>query len=287
MTPARAPLVSIGVPVLDGAATLERALGDLLGQTCSDIEIIVSDNASRDRTGAIADQIASSDDRVRVVHQPSRLPILESFAAVFELAQGELFMWAAHDDRWDADHVRRLVDALEGSPAAALACGIPEYRDDTGRVHAVKHDVAALARGDVVDRLETFIRQREDLGKANLMYGLIRRGVLLEIDPRSFWRRDPRRFDYHLVLAVLAHGDVAVDDALRFHKTEHPPTRSAPLHRKVQTTWRAAGWLRAYRGVVDELGLDDAARRRLHAAVRDRELGLVVDRARRVIGLRT
>ena len=49
------PLVSIGVPVFNAERFLTRALDSLLGQTLSDLELIISDNASTDNTQAICE----------------------------------------------------------------------------------------------------------------------------------------------------------------------------------------------------------------------------------------
>jgi glycosyltransferase involved in cell wall biosynthesis len=50
--------VVVGVPVRDGGALLELALKTLTGQTHSNLEIIISDNASTDRTPEICEQFA-------------------------------------------------------------------------------------------------------------------------------------------------------------------------------------------------------------------------------------
>ena len=47
------PRVSIGLPVYNGADFLEEALDSLLAQTFEDFELIISDNASTDRTQEI------------------------------------------------------------------------------------------------------------------------------------------------------------------------------------------------------------------------------------------
>lgn len=48
----RSPLVSIGFPVYNGERSVNRALGSILTQDFEDFELIISDNASTDDTGA-------------------------------------------------------------------------------------------------------------------------------------------------------------------------------------------------------------------------------------------
>ncbi|HVX59783.1 MAG TPA: glycosyltransferase, partial [Pirellulales bacterium] len=55
------PRVSIGLPVYNGENYLALAIDSLLAQTYQDFELIISDNASTDRTEAICRDYASRD----------------------------------------------------------------------------------------------------------------------------------------------------------------------------------------------------------------------------------
>lgn len=59
------PRVSIGLPVYNGEAYLEEALDSIASQTFTDYELIISDNASTDRSPAICQTRASRDPRIR------------------------------------------------------------------------------------------------------------------------------------------------------------------------------------------------------------------------------
>src|SRR5690606_3614979 len=60
----RAPRVAVGVPVWNGERHLEDCLDSLLAQTYDDIGIVISDNASTDRTAAICRAYAARDERI-------------------------------------------------------------------------------------------------------------------------------------------------------------------------------------------------------------------------------
>jgi len=62
------PLVSVILPAYNAAAHLRRAVDSALGQTISDLEIVIVDDASTDATLEVAGQIAAQDSRVRVLH---------------------------------------------------------------------------------------------------------------------------------------------------------------------------------------------------------------------------
>lgn len=115
------PAVSIGMPVYNGEKWLARALDSLLAQTFTDFELIISDNASSDGTGEICRGYAEKDKRVSYYRNETNIGARGNFSRVVDLAQGRYFMWAAHDDWWAPEFVKRLVDELEAHPEAGLA----------------------------------------------------------------------------------------------------------------------------------------------------------------------
>ena len=64
--------VSILVPAYNVEAYLDECLQSLLSQTLKEVEIVVVDDGSSDRTATIAEQYAVSDSRIRII----RLPLL-------------------------------------------------------------------------------------------------------------------------------------------------------------------------------------------------------------------
>ena len=107
------PRVSIGLPVYNGENYLSQAIESLLGQTFSNLELIISDNASTDSTEAIARDYAARDCRVRYVRQPVNRGAGWNFSETFRLAEGEYFKWAAHDDLCAPAFVERCVELLD------------------------------------------------------------------------------------------------------------------------------------------------------------------------------
>jgi glycosyltransferase involved in cell wall biosynthesis len=67
------PLVSIGLPVYNGERFLGAALESIVSQSWADLEVVVSDNASTDRTPEICSAFASRDPRVHYRRNPHNL----------------------------------------------------------------------------------------------------------------------------------------------------------------------------------------------------------------------
>ena len=63
------PLVSVIVPVYNAEEYLDRCVKSLLGQTLSNIEIILVDDGSTDRSGVMCQRYAQQYERVNVFHQ--------------------------------------------------------------------------------------------------------------------------------------------------------------------------------------------------------------------------
>lgn len=118
-----ASILSIGVPVFNGEPYLAQSLEAILRQTFTNLEVIVSDNASTDRTGEICRSYAARDKRIRYSRSLTNIGLLPNFRRVLELASGEYFMWAACDDYWSPNYVETLVACLEQNPDAVLAAG--------------------------------------------------------------------------------------------------------------------------------------------------------------------
>src|SRR5690606_4946715 len=107
---------SIGLPVYNAQAYLAHALDSLLGQTYRDFELVISDNASTDRTEAICRDYAARDARVRYVRQAENQGANWNFNEVFRLARGELFKWAASDDLCEPTLMEKCVAVLDARP---------------------------------------------------------------------------------------------------------------------------------------------------------------------------
>ena len=129
----RGVMVSIGVPVYNGAAFLEKMLDSLLAQTFEDFELIISDNASTDRTGEIARRIVAHDARVRYHRHPETLSLAANYNGLVRMASGEFFKWATADDVCRPAFLEHCVAALREIPDAVLAYPRTQFIDQAGK----------------------------------------------------------------------------------------------------------------------------------------------------------
>ena len=190
------PKVSIGLPVYNGEKYLRFALDAILRQDFGDFEVIVSDNASSDATQAICQEFAAKDGRIRYLRNEANIGATANYNRVFELAHGEFFKWASHDDEFDGSLVRRCLETYEhSSPDAVVVFSRAEIIDDTGRVLHLGQDTINPAAREPFTRLASLIFHRH---YAHPLWGLIRSSALRRTRLMTCIEAD------HVLLAELA-----------------------------------------------------------------------------------
>ena len=124
------PLVSIGIPTYNREHLIRRAIESALYQTYPNVEVVVSDNASSDRTFAICEQLAAGRPGMVCIRQPFNVGAAKNFGAVLERATGKFFMWLGDDDYLDRDYVTTTVAELLAHPDVELVSGTAHYYRD-------------------------------------------------------------------------------------------------------------------------------------------------------------
>jgi glycosyltransferase involved in cell wall biosynthesis len=119
------PLVAVVTPVHDGAAHLRRCIESVLRQEYDNWIHIIVDNASRDGTRAIVEELADRDDRIVPSAQPDFVGMMENFNRALALVPEQaVYVKQLHaDDALFPECLRRMVDAAESHPHAAIVTG--------------------------------------------------------------------------------------------------------------------------------------------------------------------
>jgi glycosyltransferase involved in cell wall biosynthesis len=134
------PKLSIGLPVYNGERFLSQALECLLAQTYRDFEIIISDNASTDRTQQICHDYLRRDPRIRYVRNAQNLGAVANCNRVFQLSTAPLFKWAAHDDLHRETYLESCVQLLDNNQNVVLAHSGTTFIDEHGKPFPFDHD---------------------------------------------------------------------------------------------------------------------------------------------------
>jgi len=209
------PKVSIGVPVFNAESFLEEALQSLLGQDFEDLEIIISDNGSTDRTEQICREAAASDARVRYLRSEVNHGLAWNHNSVLAAARGEYFKWAAYDDKHAPEFVSRCLDVLESDPAVVLVFSRTVDIDDDG---VVFKKWPSLAKATADRPSERFRDAILNLRECFEIYGLMRVDALRSTPGHGAYPSA----DQVLLAEMALHGRFhELDEVLFFHR-EHP-----------------------------------------------------------------
>src|SRR4029079_828820 len=213
------PRVSIGLPVYNGENFLEAALVSLLNQTYEDFELIISDNASSDRTEEICRSYASKDKRIKYFRNDTNRGAMFNYNRVFELSSGEYFKWAAHDDVVADTFLEKAVSALDRDPAVLLCLSKVKFIDDRG---AILEQYNPRSRGLSIKAHERFCDLVISTHIVTEIFGLIRASVLKEVGPQGAYVGSDRVLLGEL--ALIGHF-YQIPECLFFHR-EHANTAS-------------------------------------------------------------
>lgn len=123
-------LVSVVVPVRDGARYLRQSLDSIVAQTYPELEVIVMDDASTDESAAIAE---SYGPPVQVYRQPEPRGIYDNANDGISRARGSLVAVYHADDVYDADIVTREVSFLDDHPDVGAVFCLDVFVDPADR----------------------------------------------------------------------------------------------------------------------------------------------------------
>jgi glycosyltransferase involved in cell wall biosynthesis len=150
--------VMIGLPVYNGARYLEAAIDSLLGQTYSDFEIIISDNASTDSTEQICLKYASREPRIKYHRNEVNRGGVWNFNQVFRLSSAEFFMWFSDDDILAPTYLERCVEVLDHSPSVILCFSSYSDIDSDGKLVGTRKSRLVMDSPNPVVRFRQAIR---------------------------------------------------------------------------------------------------------------------------------
>lgn len=237
------PRVSIGLPVYNGEAYLAKAIESLLGQTFRDFELIISDNASTDGTEAICREYAKQDGRIRYERQGRNLGAAENFNRAAQLARGEYFRWAAHDDVCGPQLLDRCVEALDANPKAILAQGQAAIIDRHGRVIATPDGQGQMELLDpprLMDSADPARRFGELLLRTKWcfdIFGLMRLSAL-----RRTHGHEPYYGSDKVILASLClMGPFVTVPQVLFYRRHHPDSSTGIKESAQRQLWIGGG----------------------------------------------
>lgn len=108
--------ISIIIPIYNVEKYLAEAIKSAINQTYKNLEIILVDDGSKDNSGKIADEYASIDDRIRVIHKQNG-GLSDARNAGMEIATGDYMMFVDSDDLLTPEACEIFLNKIENENA--------------------------------------------------------------------------------------------------------------------------------------------------------------------------
>ena len=123
--------ISVIVPVYNVEELLPRCVESIMAQTKENIEIILVDDGATDGSGAVCDDYAQKDERIRVIHKPNG-GLTSAWKAGAQAAKGAYLGFIDSDDWIDEDMYERMWESAVKYDSDMVVCGLVfDYEDQS------------------------------------------------------------------------------------------------------------------------------------------------------------
>lgn len=161
------PVISVIVPVYNAEKYLRECLDSIVNQTYKNIEIILVDDGSTDGSGAICDEYADKDSRIRVIHSVNK-GVTAARTNAFKHSTGEYITFVDADDFLDCNMLKIMSEKITENNTDLLACQYINYNNETQSVEEslIRPPIGVYDKQDIVDLLKNGFLYNEKIGMA-------------------------------------------------------------------------------------------------------------------------
>ena len=172
------PLVTIAIPTFNRASLLKACVASALSQTYSNVEVLVSNNASEDETQDVLNGF--SDARLRVITQKENIGLLPNYNSCLENARGEYVVVVSDDDRIAPFMVDRCISLVREQPEINAVVALSDfYLASMGLTKPAR--VSRRLQTGILEGTDILLEYlRDDIGVVSTCSVLLRTSVLRE-----------------------------------------------------------------------------------------------------------
>ena len=120
--------ISVIVPVYNSENWLKRCIHSLINQTYKNIEIILINDGSLDKSGDICDAFKIKDNRIKVIHKQNEGVSVARNTGI-EASTGDYIQFVDSDDELQYDACETMLTAMLNNDADEVFCGLNIYKD--------------------------------------------------------------------------------------------------------------------------------------------------------------
>jgi hypothetical protein len=228
------PVVTVAVPTFQRPEGLRRCIDSILAQDHPAVEIIISDNASADRTEELCRDYAAREPSITYLRRESNVGATANFEGLRGRGTGTYFTFIGDDDWMGPGYLSACVAALEADPGLVVAAGRSTYHHPDGRQVPEPHPIN-LSSEAAGDRICAYYR----VVRANgVFYGVTRAGADAAVGPL----RNCQGADLLHVAALAYQGRIVTLEHVALHRAVGGATRN--LANVARTL--GLGWFQTY-----------------------------------------
>lgn len=210
------PLVSVCIPAYNNAAYIKETIDSVLGQTYTNLELVICDDHSKDDTVRVIEEI--KDDRIKLYKNEKNLGMSGNWNRCLSKCTGEFIKLICADDMLAPDALEKEVGALMKHPGAVLAESDTKLFDLNGKPKGFykRYKTSGLTDGKTIARAGFFVKNYFGAPLANTF----RRSVLEETGEFDPWYTYILDYDFWVQLACM--GDVyIIHEPLNFFRVRN------------------------------------------------------------------
>jgi glycosyltransferase involved in cell wall biosynthesis len=200
------PLLSVCIPVYNGARYLEESLNSVLGQDFAAYELVVVDDRSTDDSVAVIARC--KDQRLRTYCNEQRLGLVGNWNRCLELSRGRYVTLFHQDDVMQPHNLKHKVDLLERHPKVGMVYSDVKIIGANGRVQMDHWPKSITPNSDMVaSGLDFFVKLISGYNLMCCSSAVCRKECFVQLgtfDPRLSFTAD-----WEMWLRIALHFDVA------------------------------------------------------------------------------
>jgi hypothetical protein len=230
------PVVSVIMPVRDGARFLDEAVRSVTSQTLEDLELVVVDDGSIDDTPGLLSAWQDRDPRVRVMRRPTAGGYTTALTQGISQAKGDLLARLDADDRAWRDRLRLQAETFRARPGLGLLGTGVRYIDERGRTLKVESQESGPAVARMLGAGQNpFFHPSVMMSRSAYEAAGGYRSQMEPSEDFDLWLRIGEKFEVDIL------GDPLIDYRL------HPGQVTVVQLKRAATTAAAARWAAAVR----------------------------------------
>lgn len=186
------PKISVIVPIYNAEKYMERCIESIRNQTLKDIEIILIDDGSSDRSREIIDRYAKDDDRIRVIYQENSGPSVARNKGI-NIARGKYIGFVDSDDYIEESMYEILYNLVNKENVQVAMCSYKEvsvYNKTEKIIRPNLQDLKVYNKSEIKNNIISTFAGNENYGFYSLWNKIYQRDWLLNLNIKMDENRD-------------------------------------------------------------------------------------------------